>query len=359
MRFNVNAPNQPPHPNLPPNWAPQGNPFGPPMPYPYRQAMNQQRTPQDERNIALARKRYTRVAASLLVMIVVWYLLTALLSNIFSTAIHSGTSAGYAMMYLVSDVPLYGVAIPLAIWNMSGIKPVKTRRFGLSAKQYIVFLVMTFAVMYVGNIIGSVFMGLFAPNTINPITQLMGHSPVVDIVFAVILGPIVEEWLFRKQIISRLRLFGEKTAVIFSAFVFALFHANIYQFFYAFGIGIMFGYIYMRTSSLWTTITMHMIINLNGAVIAPALVNAVGGQEELVYSAQNGVVSVAALYGLVMMAVAIVGVVFFVRNIHRTEFYHTPCQLPKGTAGKVAYGNPASIAFMVLCGLLMLWQMVA
>ena len=33
------------------------------------------------------------------------------------------------------------------------------------------------------------------------------------IVFGVILGPIFEEWMFRKQIISRTRRYGEKLSI--------------------------------------------------------------------------------------------------------------------------------------------------
>ena len=51
--------------------------------------------------------------------------------------------------------------------------------------------------------------------------------------------------------------------------MFALFHLNLFQFFYAFGLGLMFGYVYMRTSQLRYSIVMHMIINFNGSVLAP------------------------------------------------------------------------------------------
>ena len=43
---------------------------------------------------------------------------------------------------------------------------------------------------------------------------------------------------------------------------------NVFQFFYAFGLGLMFGYVYTRTSRLRYSVAMHMLINLNGSVLA-------------------------------------------------------------------------------------------
>ena len=43
---------------------------------------------------------------------------------------------------------------------------------------------------------------------------------------------------------------------------------NLFQFFYAFLLGLMFGYVYTRTSKLRYSTAMHMIINFNGGVLA-------------------------------------------------------------------------------------------
>ena len=58
-----------------------------------------------------------------------------------------------------------------------------------------------------------------------------------------------------------MRRYGEKTAIVFSALAFALFHMNLFQFFYAFGLGLIFGYVYTRTSRLRYSVLMHMLID--------------------------------------------------------------------------------------------------
>lgn len=95
------------------------------------------------------------------------------------------------------------------------------------------------------------------------------QTNIWNVVFLVIVGPIFEEWLFRKQLIDHTRKYGEKTAILLSGLAFGLFHMNLFQFFYAFLLGLMFGYVYTRTSKLRYSTAMHMIINFNGGVLAP------------------------------------------------------------------------------------------
>ena len=68
---------------------------------------------------------------------------------------------------------------------------------------------------------------------------------------------ILEEFIFRKMVIDRIWQYGEKIAVVTSALIFALFHINLFQFFYALGIGLIFAYVYLRTGKLRYTIIMH------------------------------------------------------------------------------------------------------
>lgn len=346
----MTAPHQ--QPGMPPNWTPQGTPFGPRPPYPFRPAYS----PYDQQLIHTAKRRFARVALSLIVMLLVWILLTAVLALAFYRTIYSGSSWGDFALYLVTDVPLYGVALPCAVWMMSGVPTVPVRKYRLSGAQYFQLLLMAFAVMYVGSFLGSLLANIFASSSTNPLESLVGGNIWADILFVVILAPIVEEWFFRKQLISRLRAYDEKTAIVFSALAFGLFHTNLYQLFYAFGVGLLFGYIYVRTSNVWITISMHMILNLNGGVIAPAILGSVGSED--IMSAQgdftSGVGALAGAYSIAILAAVIAGIVLLIRNRRRVEFYRAPAQLPRGTSGAVAFGSPAMIVFIVLCCLLMI-----
>lgn len=125
--------------------------------------------------------------------------------------------------------------------------------------------------MFLGNMIGNILSAGAtdgqATNRINDV--ILGSDWRVNALFIGLLAPVCEEWIFRKEIISRLRRYGEKTAIMFSALAFALFHMNVFQFFYAFGLGLMFGYVYTRTSRLRYSVAMHMLINLERVSTRP------------------------------------------------------------------------------------------
>ena len=85
---------------------------------------------------------------------------------------------------------------------------------------------------------------------------------VVLMVFTVAIVPgFVEELLFRGVILSNLQPYGRTTAVLGSALLFALMHQNAGQLLYAFVAGVVLGYIYVYTKSLWCCVLMHFCNN--------------------------------------------------------------------------------------------------
>ena len=77
-----------------------------------------------------------------------------------------------------------------------------------------------------------------------------------------ILAPIVEEIIFRKLLIDNMSKYGIVASVTISAFLFGLFHGNLAQFFYAWALGIIFGFVYVYTGKIIYTILLHMSGNL-------------------------------------------------------------------------------------------------
>jgi uncharacterized protein len=78
----------------------------------------------------------------------------------------------------------------------------------------------------------------------------------------VIIAPIVEELIFRGMIMSGFsRNYRPAFAIFFSALLFALFHLNPWQFPAAFALGLILGWIRIRTGSVLACITGHAIHN--------------------------------------------------------------------------------------------------
>ncbi|MBE6604521.1 MAG: CPBP family intramembrane metalloprotease [Ruminococcaceae bacterium] len=90
---------------------------------------------------------------------------------------------------------------------------------------------------------------------------------LVLMVFTMAIVPgFVEELLFRGVILRNMLPFGRTTAVIASAFLFGVMHQNPAQFFYTTVAGLVLGYIYVHTRSLWCTVIIHMCNNFLAVV---------------------------------------------------------------------------------------------
>ena len=78
----------------------------------------------------------------------------------------------------------------------------------------------------------------------------------------VLAGPVMEELLFRGVILRRLQASGTAPrAVVLSSLLFGAIHLNPWQFLGAFSGGLLLGWIYVRTRSLWLCIAGHALNN--------------------------------------------------------------------------------------------------
>ena len=265
------------------------------------------------------------------------------------------------------------VAMPLSMLVFTRVPAISTRQFAMKPGEFIPLFIICIPVMYLGNIIGMVLSaGITDGQATNRINDLvLGGNEWVNALFVGLLAPICEEWLFRKQIISRLRRYGEKTAIVFSALAFALFHMNLFQFFYAFGLGLIFGYVYTRTSRLRYSVLMHMLINLNGSVLAPLMLKQIDprilsgtiSEAEIMSMVQGGSgmrgLSIMMLYGMVMLGLLIAGIVLLVVKRRNWEFYLAPEELPTGLKVRTTYGNPGVVIYILLTVGLTIWMLLA
>ncbi len=77
-----------------------------------------------------------------------------------------------------------------------------------------------------------------------------------------IAAPLLEEFIFRGVLLkSLLNNYTPKKAIIWSAILFGIAHMNPWQFIPAFLIGLLIGWIYWKTQSIWPGILIHFINN--------------------------------------------------------------------------------------------------
>ena len=139
---------------------------------------------------------------------------------------------------------------------------------------------------------------------------------------------------------------------------------NLFQFFYAFALGLMFGYVYVRTSKLRYSVAMHMIVNFMGGVVAPWVVTNIDIDSlmNVLTSAENGDgtammqwmgqnatgMMIFGIYMLLYYGLIIAGVVLLIRERKNFEFYTAPEELPRGMRTSTAILNVGVVTYIVV-----------
>ncbi|RSX53543.1 metal-dependent membrane protease [Bifidobacterium goeldii] len=108
-----------------------------------------------------------------------------------------------------------------------------------------------------------------------------------------LIGPIVEEVVFRGVLMKELKPLGKNFAILTSAIMFALYHDDVIQGLFAFSVGLVLGFVAMEYSLFWS-ITLHVF---NNAVL--------GGLGSLADA--NGDVA-ATIYVVAVLVAGIIGV---------------------------------------------------
>ena len=271
--------------------------------------------------------------------------------------------------YTLHMVPLWAIGFPiclLIVWSLPKETPDQNE---LKLTSFIKFyLAMTF-IMIVFNLVGTgiswgigALAGKKLANT--TIDMIMGQEFFPTLVFAVILGPIMEELAFRKVLLDRTVKYSKKYSIILSGVMFGLFHLNLYQFFYAAALGCVLAYIYINTGKVRYTICFHSLINfIHGALpltfikkldldsikdLSPGMDPSDPETIEKILAIYSNPAFVAyMLYAMIIFAFFIVGIVMVITQRKKLHVDDTMSPLQKPGAVSTIYLNIGMILFLL------------
>ncbi len=97
---------------------------------------------------------------------------------------------------------------------------------------------------------------------LNQTMRVIFEHKVIGFLMVAIAAPILEETLFRGIILKALlKKYKPWQAILYSAVAFGVFHLNPWQFLYATVLGLLLGYMYWRTRSLFYPVLIHFLLN--------------------------------------------------------------------------------------------------
>ena len=310
-----------------------------------------------------ARRRLSRVGLAFFVFFLTVFALQFIVSVLVSLFAPQWAEAPI-FLWLLSILPMYGVAFPLYYLVLKSLPTGEAGGRMMRRRDLCILFFIAFAVMYVTNLISVAINALteliLGTSSSAGATELMTSSPLyLTVIFAVILGPIVEEVMFRGILLPRLLPFGERFAILTSALLFGLFHGNFAQFFYAFAIGLIFGLVVCRTGRVRHTVTLHILLNFFGSIPATVLGRATerldleNMDDAAILESPEAILTTLATagYGMLLLAAVAIGLYLLVRYAKRMRPRPTECPIPRGEVRYLPLSVGGVLYFLMLIAL--------
>ena len=246
----------------------------------------------------------------------------------------------------LSAAAQYLVGFPLCAIFISLVPADRMEEYPLSAGALGAFFLASCLLMFVGNLAGNRLNDLAAEllgrePAAFAAEQMMESSLLYSILVTGLAAPVWEEIIFRKMLIDRLNRLGDSAAIGISAVLFALFHANLQQFFYALAVGWLLGYVYAGTGRIRYSIIMHMGLNFFFGVLPV-----------LAFRSGDGYFSWLVMW--LEMVAAACGVVCLIWQAGRIRLRKGWIELPEDGWLRLAFGNAGMAVLLVGC-LFLFW----
>ena len=166
---------------------------------------------------------------------------------------------------------------------------------------------------------------LSGTETVDYANEAVAEEPILfALLCTVLIAPICEEYIFRRLLLDRLLFLGDWSAIVISSLFFGLFHTNLYQFLYAFAVGLVLGYVRIMTGSMRWNILLHMFINLFCGVLISYLPD-----EEWIYS----------LLGVAVIGCICYSAAYLLREKPWRNFYPGPTRFSGGEKRRACLTN--------------------
>ena len=169
--------------------------------------------------------------------------------------------------------------------SLKALPSVKIEKKKLTVGQIFTFILMVYGLAHVGSLMGlpihtalssvSLFGDSSTEDALNNLKSnlIVGSDTWIRIITIGIMPAIFEELLFRKFMIDRTLRHGEFISCAMSGIMFGLWHGTFQQFFFAFFLGVLFAFVYIRTGRIIYTMILHASLNVITSSVTVELIS--------------------------------------------------------------------------------------
>ncbi len=282
------------------------------------------------------------------------------------------------LYFITCMLATYAVAYPLTFLVFKRIPTnISTEKKKMKVSHILIAFLICYAATYICNYIGTIITTIIGAIKQSEVENVMLNltsqiSPWTNLLIVVIAAPIMEELLFRKFIIDRTAGYGEGVSIVLSGLTFGLFHGNLNQFAYAFMIGVIFGFIYVKTRNIKYTIILHMILNFIGGFLSSImleisnyfeLMELMSGELNtdalMTFFKENAIgLLVFVVYAMILMGMVIAGIVMFFVNKRKFKLEAGEVVIEKGQRFKTIILNVGMILYCIFWIAMIIWQLL-
>ena len=272
--------------------------------------------------------------------------------GLFISIINPNLLSNQTMMTFFSAIWTYLLPLPIFIYIMRKTEAKTLEKHKMTVKTFAICISITMFLMWIGNIMGVIITSgigsLIQHEVANPINDVINNSGLVaNLIIITTIAPIFEELIFRKLLIDRTIKYGGTISVLLSGLLFAFFHGNLNQFFYAFLLGGFFAIIYIKTGQIKYTIGLHMIINFIGSVVSLFV------SQPLMDLANGSVISPTSTFGVILyilitLGLTVMGLIYSIKYFDKSQFDGSEKEIILKNPVSTILLNPGIICFILL-----------
>lgn len=272
--------------------------------------------------------------------------------GLFISIINPNLLSNQTMMTFFSAIWTYLLPLPIFIYIMRKTEAKTLEKHKMTIKTFVICISITMFLMWIGNIMGVIITSgigsLIQHEVANPINDVINNSGLVaNLIIITTIAPIFEELIFRKLLIDRTIKYGGTISVLLSGLLFAFFHGNLNQFFYAFLLGGFFAIIYIKTGQIKYTIGLHMIINFIGSVVSLFV------SQPLMDLANGSVISPTSTFGVILyilitLGLTVMGLIYSIKYFDKSQFDGSEKEIILKNPVSTILLNPGIICFILL-----------
>jgi len=263
---------------------------------------------------------------------------------------------------ILTVLVFYMIDLPILFFAVRKIPKMKIEERNLGFLNFMIYAFIMAGLASMGSMVGTpIHLLLTVPfssdeASSSQIVEIMTSISIYErIIVMGLIGPAVEELIFRKLLIDRSIKYGEFFSIMLSGVLFGLFHGNFQQLFFASLAGFLFAYIYIRTGRIRYTIFLHMLMNLTTSIFTVSIyMKALPFVSDI--EAGSDISNEGYLYIFLLLiwmmflfAVAVTGIVLLCLRWKRFKIYKAPNELSRSKIIGKTLAAPLMLSVVILC----------